>query len=206
MTSEIRTDRGGRHDAAAPPLDPESEANGGGPLAVLYLRQPSNRLGRELKLAGGLREREPTTLAMFRKKHAGCSPEVNIRSSADFHSAITDRDRAFSHDVNMAAPDRPLWFLQEWFATQGLIQRDLITKLDWLPAKANKVWHGVQIAKLDEVAEIADLLQIASWELLMAPEEAMRLRRLRSVLAEVASPAPAPSEGQAGTRRTGTNG
>ena len=109
--------------------------------------------------------------------------------------------------MKMAAPDRPLWYLQEWFATQGRIQRDLITKLDWLPAKANKVWHGVQIAKLDEVADIADLLNIAPWELLMHPEEAMRLRRLRSVLEEVAQPAPAtktvtPSP----VRRTGTSG
>lgn len=104
----------------------------------------------------------------------------------------------------MAAPDRPLWYLQEWFATQGRIQRDLITKLDWLPAKANKVWHGVQIAKLDEVAEISDLLNIAPWELLMPPEDAMRLRRLRSVLEEVAQ----PSVGDAlpASNRTGTSG
>lgn len=105
----------------------------------------------------------------------------------------------------MAAPDRPLWYLQEWFATQGRIQRDLITKLDWLPAKANKVWHGVQIAKLDEVAEIADLLNISPWELLMAPEEAMRLRRLKSVLAEVVQPAVA-IETDAPASRTGTHG
>lgn len=106
--------------------------------------------------------------------------------------------------MNMAAPDRPLWYLQEWFATQGRIQRDLITKLDWLPAKANKVWHGVQIAKLDEVAEIADLLNIAPWELLMAPDEAMKLRRLKSVIAEVAQPA--PTQDAVATSRTGTNG
>ncbi len=106
--------------------------------------------------------------------------------------------------MNMAAPDRPLWYLQEWFATQGRIQRDLITKLDWLPAKANKVWHGVQLAKLDEVAEIADLLNIAPWELLMPPEEAMKIRRLKSVLAEVAQPAPAQIDPAA--PRTGTDG
>ena len=128
-----------------------------------------------------------------------------MTSSGDFHSELTDSYQGFSHHLNMAAPERPLWYLQEWFATQQRIQRDLITKLDWLPAKANKVGHGAQIAKLDEVAEIADLLQIAPWELLMPPEEAMKLRRIRSVLAEVVKPDVVASE-QDGSPRTGTRG
>ncbi|MBX9707900.1 MAG: hypothetical protein K2X61_08220 [Caulobacteraceae bacterium] len=107
----------------------------------------------------------------------------------------------------MASPDRPFWYLQEWFATQGLKQRALITQLDWLPAKANKVWHGVQLAKLDEIAEIADLLNIAPWELLMPPEEAMRQRRLRSAIAEVVQTEPAtPAQANPAPRRTGTGG
>lgn len=92
----------------------------------------------------------------------------------------------------MAAPDRPLWYLQEWFATSGRKQRDLVTGLDWLPAKANKVWHGVQEPRTSEIHEIAAFLNIAPHELLMPPEEAMRIRRVQSVLSEVASPASPP--------------
>ncbi|WP_292223846.1 hypothetical protein [Brevundimonas sp.] len=89
----------------------------------------------------------------------------------------------------MAAPETPLWYLQEWFAVAGKKQRDLVTGLDWLPAKANKVWHGVQEPKSSEIHEIAAFINIAPHELLMPPEEAMKLRRLKSVLNEVVAPA-----------------
>ena len=85
----------------------------------------------------------------------------------------------------MARTEEHVWFLQEWFATQGLKQRDLVTKLDWLPAKANKIWHGIQPFRREELVEVASLLNIAPHELLMAPEDAMSIRRLRSAIAEV---------------------
>jgi len=84
----------------------------------------------------------------------------------------------------MAKPRKEVWYLHEWFATQEMIQRDLITRLGWLPAKANKIWHGIQPPKLHEAAEIAALLNIRPHELLMPPEDAMRLRRLEAILAE----------------------
>lgn len=125
---------------------------------------------------------------MLSECHDLYSPQVNIWSSAGFHLGLTDADAPCSHDVNMAAPERPLWYLQEWFAANGLIQRDLVTGLDWLPAKAHKVWHGLQEPKTSEIRDIAALLNIAPHELLMPPEEAMRIRRLRSVISEVAGP------------------
>lgn len=91
----------------------------------------------------------------------------------------------------MAETDESVWYLHEWFATQGMIQRDLITKLDYLPAKANKLWHGIQPFRAQEVREIAELLNIRPHELLMPPEEAMAIRRLRSVVAEVGTAPPA---------------
>lgn len=196
---------GGRYRAAAPALDAQGKAQGSASLPILDVRKPANGLGRQAKVCRTLGESEASGLTVFGEQHTACSPQVNIASSIDFHFGLTDTDSQFSHDLNMAAPDRPLWYLQEWFATQQRIQRDLITKLDWLPAKANKVWHGVQIAKLDEVAEIADLLQIAPWELLMPPEEAMKLRRIRSVLAEVATPDLPADTHASSSVRTGTS-
>lgn len=103
----------------------------------------------------------------------------------------------------MAAPEKPLWYLQEWFASSGRKQRDLITGLGWLPAKANKVWHGIQEPRTSEVHEIAAFLNIEAHELLMPPEEAMRIRRVQSVLSEVAAPPSPPevAEAPAGPRR-----
>lgn len=125
---------------------------------------------------------------MLSEVHAGYSPEVNAASMAHFHLALTDTRLGNSDHLNMARPETEIWYLHEWFETQGMIQRDLITKLDWLPAKAHKIWHGVQPPKLHEAAEIAGLLNIRTHELLMPPEDAMRIRRIEATLAEVAKP------------------
>lgn len=104
----------------------------------------------------------------------------------------------------MAAPEKPLWYLQEWFATQDKIQRTLITELGWLPAKANKVWHGLQEPKPSEMHEIAALLNIRPHELMMHPEEAMRIRRLEAAVREVAKETEASSSVAAVPPREGT--
>lgn len=129
--------------------------------------------------------------------HASYSPEVNIRSRRDIHFTLTDAPPAFSDNLNMAAPEKPLWYLQQWFATQDKIQRTLVTELGWLPAKANKIWHGIQEPKPSEMHEIAALLNIRPHELMMPPEEAFRIRRLEAAVREVAQEA-APSTPVAG--------
>lgn len=103
----------------------------------------------------------------------------------------------------MAAPAHPGWYIQEWFAVVGLKQFDLVTKLDYQRNTAFKLWHGLQEYRRHHVEDVAALLNIRPYELLMPPEEAMRLRRLQSVVAEVArEDAPAPSA----VDRTGTEG
>jgi hypothetical protein len=105
----------------------------------------------------------------------------------------------------MALPVKPLWYLQEWFASVGKIQRSMVTELGWLPAKANKVWHGIQEPRASEIHEIAQMLNIAPHELMMHPEDAMAIRRLRSAVEEVTRPSSAAAE-RDGTLRTGTAG
>jgi hypothetical protein len=107
----------------------------------------------------------------------------------------------------MAAPEKTPWYLHEWFATQGKIQRSLVTELGWLPAKANKIWHGIQVPKVTEAAEIAALLNIEPHELLMPPERAMAFRRLQAaVLSVTPPPTPPPTAPAAAKVKTGTNG
>jgi hypothetical protein len=139
---------------------------------------------------------------MLSEGHASYSPQVNIWSSEHIHFWLTDAARQFSDNLNMAAPEQPLWYLREWFATQDKIQRTLVTELGWLPAKANKVWHGLQEPKPSEMHEIAAFLNIRPHELMMHPEEAMRIRRLEAAVREVAKEDLAPTPEAAAKKTT----
>lgn len=108
--------------------------------------------------------------------------------------------------MDMAAPTRRDWYLQEWFETLGLIQHDMVTKLGYPKNTAFKLWHGVQDYRRDYVDDISAMLNIEPFELLMPPAEAMALRRLRATIAEVArSEAPA-LVGETVPVKTGTDG
>lgn len=100
-----------------------------------------------------------------------------------------------SHHVGMELSTNQDWFLREWFATAGLRQNDLVTKLDLPKNTAYRLWHGLQPYRRDHVEQVSALLNIKPYELLMSPEEAMALRRFRTAIAEVAAvevPAVAP--------------
>lgn len=106
----------------------------------------------------------------------------------------------------MAPPATHDWYLREWFATMGLKQRDLVTKLDYQTQTAFNLWHSIQPYRRDHVEAISALLNIQPFELLMPPAEAMALRRLRATIAEVAkAEAPALPVGEV-PGRTGTDG
>lgn len=199
-TFQLGAYAGGRHLPLAPSFDAQSEPKRGRPAAVFDLGKPALAVGAEAEGDRALLQREAKLGTMLGKIHARYSPEVNIRSSEDIHFWLTDAASPFSDNVNMAAPETNLWHLQEWFATQDKIQRTLITELGWLPAKANKVWHGLQEPKLSEVHEIAALLNIRPHELLMPPEEAFRIRRLEAAVREVAQEA-APATPDAETKK-----
>ena len=99
-----------------------------------------------------------------------------------------------SHDVNMEPSTDPDWYLHEWFATLGHKQHDLVSKLDYPKNTAHRLWHGLQPYRRDHVATVAAFLNIKPHELLMAPEEAMRIRRLEAAVREVAAEAPTNQE------------
>ena len=210
MTSQLTVDRPRRDFAVAPLFDPQGEPDRRVSDASLNLAQPAATLGAKAEDDGELFKREVALGACRGEGHgAGYSDHLNIPSSRHIQIASTDAKRGCSHDLNMAVPDMPDWYLREWFATMGLKQRDLVTKLDYQPAAAHALWHSVQRYRRDHIADISALLNIQPYELLMPPEEAMALRRLRSVIAEAAAPLPKPDDAaQAPTahKRTGTNG
>lgn len=143
---------------------------------------------------------------MLSEIHTGYSPQVNITSSEHFHLGFKDAGRKTSHHVNMAKPETQVWYLHEWFAVAGKKQHDLVTGLGWLPNKANKIWHGVQPPKVHEVAEIAIFINARPHELLLPPAEAMRLRQMEKLIAEVPKAAETVQVPIENGDRTGTQG
>lgn len=192
IISQLRAQAGGGDPSPGMALDAQGEPNRRGLHAVLDLAQPALAGRLEAKGLRHLSEREAQPGAVICEclsvgHSAECSDDPNILARPNIRFSITDRSESHSHDANMAT--RGDWYLQDWFASLGMIQRDLVTKLDYPPATANALWHGVQRYRRDHIADVSALLNIEPWELLMHPEEAMALRRLRSAIAEVAAPA-----------------
>jgi len=109
---------------------------------------------------------------------------LNLSSIAEVHMVAGDFWSRSSHHLNMENSAGPDWYLHEWFATAGLKQNDLVTKLDYPKNTANRLWHGLQPFRRDHIQAISALLNIKPHELLMHPEEAMRIRRLEAVVRE----------------------
>ncbi len=73
----------------------------------------------------------------------------------------------------------------------GKRQIALVNELGWNKQKASYLWNGKQPFNRDILNEVAAWLDIQSYELLMPPDEAMRLRQLRkAMLAIAAQPSP----------------
>ena len=86
------------------------------------------------------------------------------------------------------------------------IQSSLVAELGWSKAKANAIFHGTQPYKREVVNEVAAWLNIAPYELLMHPDEAHALRRLRQTAAAIVAGTPVSGASQDRPRGTGTGG
>jgi transcriptional regulator with XRE-family HTH domain len=79
------------------------------------------------------------------------------------------------------------WFLKEWLKTTGKKQADVARDLDWNKAKVSLTLHGKQAYDRDDINEMSAYLNIAPYELLMHPQDAMALRRLRQDALRIAA-------------------
>lgn len=75
------------------------------------------------------------------------------------------------------------WHLQEWVREAGKKQADLVKDLGWHKNTAFRLWHSVQPYHREVVNEVAAWLEIEPYELLMPPAEALKIRRVRELLA-----------------------
>lgn len=202
--TQLRTDAFGGNLAVAPPFDADGEKGGGIALPSLDVGQPAGGLLGKPEFGAGLLEGQAAFAAKVGEEHAVVSPDVKLSSSEIFHHAGNYNSGKVSHPWKMAAPDKHDWYLQEWFATLGLKQFDLVTRLDYPRGTAHKLWHGLQPYRRDNVEEISALLNIAPHELLMHPDDAMAIRRLTAAVAEVTrGPAVEAAEQKTAKRATG---
>lgn len=85
----------------------------------------------------------------------------------------------------MASP-RPDWYAREWLRTVGKKQADIVRDLDWNKARVSLTVSGKQAYTRDDVNEVAAYLNLHPYELLMHPDDAMAMRRLRADLIRLA--------------------
>lgn len=93
------------------------------------------------------------------------------------------------------------WFIQEWMALASKRQADMIRELDMSRAVASSVWNGQQYTQT-LIDQLAPWLHARPWELLMHPDEAMAIRRMREAAVRIAAesePMPANDAPKTGT-------
>lgn len=88
------------------------------------------------------------------------------------------------------APPRYDWFLSQWLRATGKKQADIVKDLEWNKARVSLMARGVQPYDRDSVNELAAYLNIRPHELLMHPDDAMAIRRLRAEMVRLAHETP----------------
>lgn len=79
------------------------------------------------------------------------------------------------------------WYFREWLASTGKRQADVVKDLDWNKAKVSLMVRGKQDYTREEVNELAAYFNIQPHELLMHPDDAHALRRLRADMLKLAA-------------------
>jgi transcriptional regulator with XRE-family HTH domain len=80
------------------------------------------------------------------------------------------------------------WYLAEWAVRLKVRQKDAIEKLGWSKAQASELFTGKQRYTQDLIDEVAHWLQLAPYELLMPPEDAIAIRDMRASAARFHGP------------------
>jgi transcriptional regulator with XRE-family HTH domain len=86
------------------------------------------------------------------------------------------------------------WYLREWMRHFGKRQAALVNELGWGKGRASKTWNGKIPYRREIVIELARWLGIRPYELLMPPNEAVNLRRLRETAAAIVAEEQRPFE------------
>ena len=107
-----------------------------------------------------------------------------------------------------AADIGPDWFLPEWMATLNVKAARIVDETGWGKATVSDIVNGKTSYYRKIVNELARVLRIQPFELLMHPDDAFAMRRLRDSAIQIAAeprtpftPAEPPLERLAPRRR-----
>lgn len=78
------------------------------------------------------------------------------------------------------------WYLQEWAARAGVNQATLAKALNWSKAKGSDVWNGQRYTQ-ELIDEVAPVLHVRPFELLLHPDEAQAIRDMRDDAIRIAA-------------------
>lgn len=121
------------------------------------------------------------------------SDDPNFLSSERFRIKANALTKRCSYHPNMARKRNqtrvpgPDWYLPEWMDSLGVKQSKLSSLTDWSPSTVNDIYHGRTEYYREIVNLLAAALNIEPFELLMHPEDAMALRRLRETALSIAA-------------------
>jgi hypothetical protein len=104
---------------------------------------------------------------------------------AESLAPLNDFDGGDGYHRRMADP-RHDWYLKEWLAACKKKQADIVRDLDWNKAKVSLMIRGLQAYTREEVNELAEYLNVRPHELLMHPDDAYAIRRLRQEMIRLA--------------------
>ena len=105
---------------------------------------------------------------------------------------------------NMTSGPRHDWFLKAWMAVLKVRQSDIMRATGYSKATMSELTTGKQRYNRDVMNDVASAMHLRPYELLMHPDEAMAIRRVRESAMRIAAEAPAQDvESEAKTKSFG---
>lgn len=87
---------------------------------------------------------------------------------------------------NMNAPSFD-WYFREWLSALHLKQARIVELTGWSKGKVSKLYNGEASYTREIVNELARAIHVRPFELLLHPEDAMAIRRLRESAVTIAA-------------------
>jgi len=128
---------------------------------------------------------------------------------AEFTGRGATATKPWSHHVDMdgeddsALDDGPDWYVREWGDRLGKKQAGLVSELNIHKNTAHRLWTGKQPYRRDFVNAISRWFNIEPYELLMPPDEAIALRRIRETAMQIAADERERLSGETPVKRAG---
>ena len=95
-----------------------------------------------------------------------------------------------------AGQEGPDWFLADWMRTMDVSQADIARETGWNASTVHGIYHGRTEYYRAIVNRLATVLRVEPFELLMHPDEAMAIRRMRGAALQIAADQRTPFRAQ----------